>query len=760
MTSKREIPDWWAEDSPTETQENGKSSASPSDSTSKSGYRASVDRALAAPKDSPTPESLHKSSGSVSTLPPPVPISSPRASTLKTDSPEPTPRFRLSIGWPSWQVWVLLVCLGFGGAGFSAVALLLKLPSLPNCPSMFWPLASASMRLYCAQVAAQKKTVDDLLEAIALVDALPADHALRGTLNQSLEEWTQEILNLAEENFQTGKLAEAIAIARRVPTSEGSRANAQAIKERIESWQEIWTGAENIYKDVEDELRQQNWAIAFRHATKLLSVRNTYWETTKYQEATETIQAARVDAGKISKAKDLASEGSVENLAEAIETLEAVGVKSYVYQTARKTIEEYGREMMDLAEAALDAKNLSQAIAIARRVPESTNLKDEARAFVTLARAESQSWRPTVGSLENAIKQAQRIGPDSPLYNRAQQSIARWQQSIEQVAVLERARDFARTGSVTDLTSAIAQAQRIPTNNPLWDVAQEEVQNWRGEIETIQDRPTLTQARQLARRGDTKSLREAIDLAGQIGISRALYGEAQEDIQSWQAEIAFQQDRPILDRAQAFANSGDTRRAIEVAARVSPASPLYGEAQDSIYSWQTDASDRKNLEDANVLASAGTTEGLSSAIRAASQVSFGSTWRAQADRNIQQWSQQLWGIAQDLSWSDLSAAISTAEQIPPDSTLYDRAQTQIQDWVGLLNSTPPAQEYVEPAPEYVEPAQEYVEPAQEYVEPAQEYIEPAQEYIEPAQEYVEPATPPKTPEQKKPPVVDFGEPLT
>ncbi|MBE9040690.1 chromosome segregation ATPase [Oscillatoriales cyanobacterium LEGE 11467] len=646
---------------------------------------------------------------------------------------------------------MLLVCLSFGGAGFTAVALLLKLPSLPNCPSMFWPLASASMRLYCAQVAAQKKTVDDLLEAIALVDALPAEHALRGTINQSLEEWTQEILNIAEENFHGGKLAEAIAIARKVPTSEGSRANAQAIEERIESWQTIWTDAEKIYKDIEDQLRQQNWATAFRHATKLLAVRNTYWETTKYQEATVTIQAARVDAGKISKAKDLAGSGGVDNLAEAIETLEEVGIDSYVYQTARKSIEEYGRDIMNLADAALEARNLSQAIAIARRIPQSTNLKEEARAFITLARAESQSWRPTVGSLENAIKQAQRIGPDNPLYSRAQSSIARWQQSIEQVAVLERARDFARTGSVSDLTSAIAQAQRIPTDNPLWDIAQEEVQRWRGDIETIQDRPTLTQARQRASRGDVKSLREAIDLARQIGVSRSLYGEAREFIDRWEGEIALQEDRPILNRAQALANSGNTSGAIEVAARVSQASPLYGEAQDSIYNWQTEASDRQNIDDANALASAGTSEGLASAIRTASQISSGSIWRSQADRNIEQWSQQLWGIAQDLSWSDLSAAIAIAEQIPPDSNLYDRAQTQIQDWVALLNAPPAAP--AAPQPQYIETEP----PTETYTEEFVPEFTP-----EPAPEDPVEIDPPTTLEQKKPLVEirEFGDPLT
>jgi len=74
----------------------------------------------------------------------------------------------------NWVFWAALTGLMSSAIGFVSVTLLLKLPSA-NCPSIFWPMASASVQLHCAQVAANKQTVDDLLEAIARPN-LPSNH--------------------------------------------------------------------------------------------------------------------------------------------------------------------------------------------------------------------------------------------------------------------------------------------------------------------------------------------------------------------------------------------------------------------------------------------------------------------------------------------------------------------------------------------------------------------------------------------------------
>ena len=72
---------------------------------------------------------------------------------------------------------VVLIVFGLlGTVGATAMVSLFRIPNLPNCRAIFWPTASASMRLQCAESYAQQGDVDNLLAAIALVDRLPADH--------------------------------------------------------------------------------------------------------------------------------------------------------------------------------------------------------------------------------------------------------------------------------------------------------------------------------------------------------------------------------------------------------------------------------------------------------------------------------------------------------------------------------------------------------------------------------------------------------
>ncbi|MEY3334877.1 MAG: hypothetical protein RLZZ176_3180 [Cyanobacteriota bacterium] len=84
----------------------------------------------------------------------------------------------------SWIPWAIILTFVPGTMGFFAISMLFKLPSAPNCPQIFWPLASASVRLNCAQLAASKQTINNLLQAIALVKELPENHPLRGEINR------------------------------------------------------------------------------------------------------------------------------------------------------------------------------------------------------------------------------------------------------------------------------------------------------------------------------------------------------------------------------------------------------------------------------------------------------------------------------------------------------------------------------------------------------------------------------------------------
>ncbi|GAX44781.1 hypothetical protein NIES4075_58000 [Tolypothrix sp. NIES-4075] len=591
----------------------------------------------------------------------------------------------------SWVLWTVLLALVPGSIGFISMAMLLKLPSAPNCPSIFWPLASASVRLHCAQLAASKDTVNDLLQAIALVKQLPENHPLRGEINRNLEEWSRSILQLADQSFQSGKLDEAIATARKIPQDLSAD---KLVDEQISKWQSIWSKGENIYQTAEEELRQQHWQSAFMLAAKLVRVDNKYWQTAKYDQLNRLIVSAREDGEKLAKANGLAEDSGVDNLLKAIKIAESIGQDSYVYQKAQATIPVFGRKMLALAQKKLDGRDADEALEIVGKIPATTGLKLEIEDFTAIADAQRNAWIGTVSGLETAIAQAQQIDPSRPVYDKAQKLIARWQLEIEDVANLDKARTLASQGTVSDLNAAIAQARLIPVNNPRGSEARQEMGRWRAQAETIEDKPYLERAEQISFIEDVNSLQAAIAEASQIRNGRALYPEARRKIRTWTAKIQRIQDQPYLDQARDIARTGDLASAIKAAEQIaSSGRALSGEAQASIDDWRGQIRARENWRKAREVALAGTPEALSEAIQLADRVPSRSLLRNDVNPAIDQWSQQILDIARSLSESDITQGIETAKLVPQGSAAYSAAREQIRNWRELLKPEP------EPEPE-------------------------------------------------------------
>ncbi len=588
----------------------------------------------------------------------------------------------------SWILWTGLLAIVPGSIGLISVALLLKLPEAPNCPAIFWPLASASVRLNCAQLAASKHTVNDLLEAIALVKELPQSHPLHTQVNHFLEQWSQEILQLADQSFQAGNLNEALAIAHKIPSDVVA---AKLVQDKIVFWQSTWSKAEGIYQKAQVETSQQHWHDAFMISAKLLSVDNKYWQNTKYEELTAKITKAKEDGDKLAKAESLADGGNVDSILKAINLAESIGKDSYVYQKAQQMIPTLGRKMLDLAQARLDRKDADGAISIAQEIPASTGLEPETQDFITLTDAQRNAWVGSVAGLQTAISQAQQIDSTRPVYAKAQQLIARWQLEIEDVAHLEKAQSLASTGTINDLAAAVNEAQLVPPSNPRGHEARKQIGQWVGQIETIQDQPYLDRAEELALSGDTTSLQAAITEASQIKRGRFLYHKAQQRIGKWAGDIQGIQDRPILNQAEDQATTGDLSTAINTAKQIQSGRSLSGEAQKDISNWQEEIDAKQNWKNAREVAVQGTPDALARAIRLAKRVPENNVLRNDANPAIDQWSMQLLDIARSQGQSDISKALVTAQLIPRGTAAYTLAQEQIKSWQQFLNPPQPVQ---------------------------------------------------------------------
>lgn len=614
---------------------------------------------------------------------PRIPLPAPES--MPVAPVEPRRRFRGARFLSSWHLWVTLSLAAILGTGGLAAALLFKIPALPNCPEIFWPTASASLRLYCGQLAANKKTVDDLLEAIELVNQLPENHPMRAEVDRSIETWASEILELAEDTFHKGDLEGAIAIARRIPNGTAAR---DEIAERTDYWRTVWKEAEEIFAEAEEALLDQNPREAFTIGMRLLEVDNRYWNTTKHQELSDLITASREDGNRLGQIRQLARRGGLDNILQAIAMAEEIKRISPVYPAAQRLIASLGEEMLELAEDALRREDFAGAMDIVEQIPDSANLQPEIQDFTILARAQAQAWEGGIGDLDAAIAQAQRIRRNRPLYGRAQALISRWQVEIRDVAQLNQARQLAALGTLTDLRAAIAEARQVPSSNPRGDEAQELVRQWTTRIETIEDRPLLDQAQALAGSGD---LRTAISIANQISEGRALHDTAQEQIQSWTRQIQRAEDQPLLDQAQRLAAVGDLGQAIAIAEQIQPGRVLHEEAQSRAQSWRAQVTGQTRLQEAQIAASPGTSEARIAGIRIATSVPSNTPSRADADRLIAYWSQEILQNARTIANYNLDAAIALLQQLPANTPASAAAQQQLAAWQQLRNASIPSE---------------------------------------------------------------------
>ncbi len=602
-----------------------------------------------------------------------------------------------------------MLVLASGSMGFLAMALLLKMPGLPNCPAIFWPTASASLRLYCAQLASKKQTVDDLLEAIALVRNLPDDHPLRPEINRNIEDWSLDILQLGDEAFHAGDLAGAIATARRIP---GDTSAYDLVDKRIKRWQSIWSRAEEIYQQAETLMGQNNLPKAFQQAVRLLNVGNRHWETTRYDELVGAISVARKDGGKLAKARNLARRGGLKNLLSAIKLAETIDAKNPLYPEAQKAIADFGRKMLDLANARLDKEDLDNALTIVDKLPDGAKLKAEAKDFVELAGARSRAWEGTVAGLQEAIARAEKLGPERPLYAKAQSLILNWEQEIGDVVRLSRARSLAQGGDIGSLQAAISEAELVPFSNPRGREARQQIRRWKREIETIEDRPYLNRAEQLASGGNVQALKAAIQEAQQISLGRSLHKEAQGKIRQWRRQVERIEDQPMLDEARQLADRGNLAAAVARAERIQPGRVLYKEAQAEAKQWRADIEGRQNFQAAQQIANqAVTPDSLISAIKMAKRVPQSSSLYASARDNINRWSQEVLNAALERSNYDVPGEIAIATKIPSNTAAYAAAQSQIASWQAQLAPQPTIQPAVQQ--QVQPPSQPPVQPQQE-----------------------------------------------
>ena len=604
--------------------------------------------------------------------------------TIKTWLKKKSPKFK-QLPWQFWAVFSIAVS---GGLGFTAISNLFLVPKAPNCSTIFWPTASASLRIYCAQIYAQHGTLESLLQAIELVRSLPQDHALRPEIDRSLEQWSTELLNLAEKEFQDGNLNQAIEIAHKIPVFSKSY---QVAEKRIVKWQDIWKIGTDHLSQIDNQLRQSNWEYALRLAVEILNIKNKYWSTVQYNGAIKKVQLAQQQHEQLDLASDTSKEGGLENWLKALDEVSEIPPDSYVYKQAQELIQKNKYNVVDLVDSNIIQKNWSKVQSIVDSIGNRHIFQTEINRWHIFLTAIENISSDNPDSFQNAIDAMKKIQPGDRLYSEARSFIDRWQLEASDLVFISKSNELASMGTIDDYQNAILQLSLIPLNNPRYHQAQELMSKWQSSIEVIEDQPILNRAEQTARlgEGNISVLRLAIAQAQAINSGRALYSQAQHKIAYWQEQIYNIEDQPIVDRANYFANNKDYPSAIATAERIPSGHPLYEQIQEKIRHWHREMNSSYNLDRAYEIASSRTPENLARAIDLAEDIPSYSDANPQAQSAIELWSSQLLALARDRAdQSSYQEAIRIAQMIHHSSNVYNIAQSEIGRWLKEITPQP------------------------------------------------------------------------
>jgi hypothetical protein len=582
----------------------------------------------------------------------------------------------------SWVFWAVITLGISSGLGYLAIGLLLNPKAVPNCPEVFVPMSSASLRVYCGQLAASKQTLPDLVSALKLVEGIAPNDPTRSYVDSNAQRWSLAILRLAEAQYQDGKYEEAVSAAKKVPSNIDAY---KIVTKRIKQWEETWTRAVEIDTEARGLLNSSKWVNAYEVAVKLTRLNNRYWSRTKYQELADLVQVAKADSAKLDEAHHLAKGSEIKDLLKAIELANKIDNSSFAHTEAQTIVSTAAKKMLDLAKAKLDRNDWKGALEIANKTPEAPEIKTELQDLVNLSQAQSHAEKGNVPELETAISLLQSIKPDSSMSKKSLKLMSSWQIEIQDLAALQRARSIAVTGTVVDLKAAISEAGQIPATNPRGKEATQAVNEWRKQIETVEDTPYLNDAEALAATGTPAAMQNAIAKLSFVKSGRALYPQAQQKIKQWTADLQRAEDGPILEQADSFANSGDLNAAVATASQIRPGRAISAQAQEKVRDWQAQLQAAANLAAAQKLAGNGTPEALLGAIQAAARVPKSSPLRAQARSAMDNWSSQMLEVAQSTASNDLRRAIAIAKAIPSSTSTYGSAQNAIQQWEQQLN---------------------------------------------------------------------------
>ena len=490
-----------------------------------------------------------------------------------------------------WLLISLLSCCATSVAAVGAFLWLVNLPPTTNCDNAA-TVTTDRAQLYCAQLAAESGDLEDVLASLELVGAWTSSHPLYYEVQPLVEQWSWVALKAAEQELRNGQIDQAKALIARIPTSSPVYEASQA---SLAEWNSEWDRGAALVAKAQTALQQKDWGTASAQILALAELQNPHWRIDQVQTLSRQIRQERQAQALLTQAVAISSPGGVDRLGAAIRTANQIDEGTFTRKAAQVYLDRWSDLLLKQGLDHWYASDLDQAQALGRYAALNPNRAKAAQELIWLSQSRQMaqqslgSWRTSpdqLVALYKAMLLANRIPADSPYAPQAKSSVATWRTHLDALGKLQTAQFAGGVNHSDTLKLAIHQAETVPLGHPRRVQAQTMIAHWQQEIERLEDRPYLAKAHELAKDQTIKGLQTAIESASAIAVNRALRSEAQSWIYIWTNQIQTIEDRPILNQARYLARGGQLTQAITEAKRIATGRALYDEAQAAIGDWQ------------------------------------------------------------------------------------------------------------------------------------------------------------------------------
>jgi hypothetical protein len=505
-----------------------------------------------------------------------------------------------------------------------AIIWLGRVPPATDCQKIGL-LSTDSERLFCAQVSAQSGNPEQILAAMNLVKGWKEGHPMHLQATGAMAQWSEMLLVEARDRLANNDLDGAVKLAQQIPAMSPIFPQVQ---EEISFWQVERNRGQQLFEKIQTALRRQFWNDASGWLAKLSQVDDPSWQA-RMPNLRKQFADEKQAGVFLEQAKTFAQKNSPDKFGEAIRLLTPMNRQTFVWEAAQKQVQQWRDQLLDRAAAQLKQQNIVGANQLIASLPSDVEMTPVQQDLVRVARAttvgrDKQNPAPLLNQLWGlmvADSATNQVNPASPYYKQAQALRPKLEMQAEDAVQIQVAQALANLGQLASLDLAIKQVEQLGSNRPRRLEAQTLLAGWRKDAQALADRPVLKQSELLAKAGGLDQLRAAVTLVDRIPKGRSIYAKAQAQKGEWVAQIQTIEDKPILNEARSVAQSGRLGKAIQIASAIRSGRALYGDAQESIWGWGAELqaiADRERLAQAQALAAQGS---LSRAIDIAAQIS-------------------------------------------------------------------------------------------------------------------------------------------